>query len=155
MTADDTEATWSAFLAESEEHLDAVDRLLSRGGDGVSGDIAALFRGFHSLKGLSLAMDLANMQAVAHRAEDLLGLVRQGTAALPGAVAGTLLEAVDRLRGMREWVEAHRTDPPPDPDLVARLERAAAAASPPYRKRPWHWPCPGPGGRQGSPGPVG
>jgi two-component system chemotaxis sensor kinase CheA len=132
---DEIEAGWRAFLGETEEHLEAADRLLSRTGrDGTDAlfsreDIASLFRAFHSLKGLSLAMDLTNMQDVAHHAEDLLGIVREGRATLGGATAAMLLEVVDCLRGMREWAGAHRTDAGPEPHLVIRLEQMVRQAS--------------------------
>ena len=143
--AGEIEAGWRAFLAETEEHLEAADRLLSRTGHGGADavfsrdDIASLFRAFHSLKGLSLAMDLPNMQAVAHHAEDLLGIVREGRATLGGATAAMLLEVVDCLRRMREWAAAHRVDAGPEPHLVIRLEqmvRASAGAVPPPADAP-------------------
>jgi two-component system chemotaxis sensor kinase CheA len=79
MMSDEIEVMWRAFLAESEEHLEAADALIARAYAAMPReDIASLFRAFHSLKGLSQALDLTNMQTVAHHAEDLLGVVREG-----------------------------------------------------------------------------
>jgi two-component system, chemotaxis family, sensor kinase CheA len=120
--ADEADAIWRAFLTETEEHLEIADALLSRGNASFAGDdIGTLFRAFHSLKGLSQAMDLANMQVIAHHAEDLLSLIRDDRVSLDEQRTSMLLEVVDRLRGMREWAEVHRADPSPSPDLVERL----------------------------------
>jgi two-component system chemotaxis sensor kinase CheA len=143
--SEEIEAGWRAFFAETEEHLEAADRLLSRIGQSDAGapvprdDIASLFRAFHSLKGLSLAMDLSNMQDVAHHAEDLLGLVREGRVTLGGPTGAMLLDVVDCLRGMREWAATHRADPAPEPHLVMRLGqmvREAAGEAPPTADTP-------------------
>ena len=65
------------FAAESEEHLDTIERLLGAGArDRASVD--SLFRAFHSLKGMSGALGAGGMLAVAHRCEDILGLARLG-----------------------------------------------------------------------------
>jgi two-component system chemotaxis sensor kinase CheA len=119
---DEIDAIWRDFLTETEEHLEIADALLSRGGGVFSrDDIGTLFRAVHSLKGLSQAMDLVNMQTVAHNAEDLLSVVRDGRTSLDEPKTALLLDVVDQLRGMREWVETHRADPPPEHDLVARI----------------------------------
>jgi two-component system chemotaxis sensor kinase CheA len=136
--SDEIDQLWRAFFSEFDEHMEALDTLLSRGDAVYSrNDIAALFRGFHSIKGLSQAMDLMNLQAVAHRVEDLLGLVREGRAPLDEPTSVVLLEAIDRLREMRETVETRRRDAPPQPELVARvgqlvraIEEGGGAAAP-------------------------
>jgi two-component system chemotaxis sensor kinase CheA len=120
--ADEIDVIWRDFFAETEEHLEIADALLSRGSTTFSrDDISTLFRAVHSLKGLSQAMDLMHMQAVAHHAEDLLSVVRDGRASLDEPMTQMLLEVVDRLRKMREWTETHRMDASPEPELVERL----------------------------------
>lgn len=122
--ADEIDVIWRDFFAETEEHLEIADGLLSRGSTIFSrDDIGTLFRAVHSLKGLSQAMDLMHMQAVAHHAEDLLSVVRDGRASLDEPMTQMLLEVIDRLRKMREWTEAHRTDASPEPELVERLSQ--------------------------------
>ena len=131
MSSDEVLGIWRDFLTETEEHLEIADTLLSRGGAAFSrDDLATLFRAFHSLKGLSQAMDLVNMQAVAHHAEDLLGVVRDGRASLDEPKTTMLLEVVDRLRRMREWAETYRADAAPDADLVGRLAQLVQASEP-------------------------
>jgi chemotaxis protein histidine kinase CheA len=75
---------WQEFAVETEEHLQAVEPILSHSDpQRISGpEIAQLFRSFHSVKGLARALDVLGMEGVAHHAENLLGLVREGRAAL-------------------------------------------------------------------------
>ncbi len=62
---DFVETLWQEFAAESDEHLTVLEPLLVRLGtaEGEVGDVARVFRGFHSLKGLSRAMSLHGMEA--------------------------------------------------------------------------------------------
>src|SRR5258708_33373847 len=89
---------------EGEEDLAVVEALLVRLGsaEGEAGDVARLFRGFHSLKGLARAMALYGMEAVAHRAENLLGLVGASGAAKSEPLVAGLLGAAQYLQGRRD-----------------------------------------------------
>src|SRR5271163_1444416 len=113
-TRDFVETLWREFGIETDEHLGAIETLLLRADHEIFGppEIAALFRAFHSLKGVSRAMDIRGMKAVAHVAESLLGLVRDGRLALNGALASLLLPAVDTLRQQRQGSIATRADQP-------------------------------------------
>jgi two-component system chemotaxis sensor kinase CheA len=130
----DDEALWQEFAAESEEHLDAIERLLAAGGTADRPAVDRLFRAFHSLKGMSDALGAPGMKDIAHRAEDILGLARNGKIAVEDAVADALLAAVDALRRQRGAVlETHRDSPAP-PALLARL--GALADMPAAAPRP-------------------
>jgi two-component system chemotaxis sensor kinase CheA len=123
----DDEALWQEFAAESEEHLDAIERLLAAGGTADRPAVDRLFRAFHSLKGMSDALGAPGMKDIAHRAEDILGLARNGKITVEDAVADALLAAVDALRRQRSAVlETHRDSPAP-PALLARLGALADA----------------------------
>ncbi|HVC56752.1 MAG TPA: chemotaxis protein CheW [Stellaceae bacterium] len=124
------ETLWHEFAIETEEHLQAVEPMLARPDPQQSSaaDIAQLFRSFHSVKGLARAMDMLGMEGVAHHAENLLGLVRDGSVALTPDLADLLLQSVDALKGMRDVVAEQRRDVPPDRDLIARLAAAFAQA---------------------------
>lgn len=121
------DALWNEFAAETEEHLEALERILSdqRSGGWSRDEIAALFRYFHSLKGTFLAMGFGNVEAVAHRCEDVLSLVRDGRTMLDRDLAQILLRAVDRLKGMREEVIATRQDAKAATALLRDLDRQA------------------------------
>jgi two-component system chemotaxis sensor kinase CheA len=122
-------ALWEGFAAESEEHLDTIERLLSGPveGEGVN----TLFRAFHSLKGMASVLGAAGMRDVAHGCEDLLGLARAGTLAVAGGVADGLMAAVDALRALRARViETHR-DAPAEPALLRRIAALAEGGAAP------------------------
>jgi two-component system, chemotaxis family, sensor kinase CheA len=116
---------WNEFAAETEEHLDAIERLLSdrRDAQRSRDEIAALFRYFHSLKGTFLAMGFSNVETVAHRCEDILSLVRDGRSVLDNDLSLVLLRAADRLKDMREEVIAARSDAKPAADILRELDR--------------------------------
>ncbi|WP_376959079.1 ATP-binding protein [Azospirillum sp. A26] len=124
MTSELIETLWRQFGVEAGEHFDLLEKLLSAGpGNGSEAErIAALFRSFHSLKGAARAMDLFAMEAVAHRAETILGRVRGGALALTEEVAAPLLEALDALRGLAEAGMRDRRDGQAPADLLARLD---------------------------------
>ncbi len=126
------EALWQEFAGESEEHLDALERILA----GQVTDRPAvdrLFRAFHSLKGMSDALGAPGMKNVAHRCEDILGLARNGKVAVEGAVVDALLAAVDTLRRQRAVVIEQHKDVPAPGDLLARLGVLADGNAPPAR----------------------
>ena len=97
---------WNEFAVETDEHLQAVEPILVQNDPQQVGaaDIAQLFRSFHSIKGLARAMDVPGMEGVAHHAENLLGLVRDGRTALTPNLAELLLQPVDALKRMRDAV---------------------------------------------------
>lgn len=113
---------WHMFAQETEEHLETIESLLLAAEAGHIGesDIAVLFRAFHSIKGLCRAMDLINMESVAHRAEDILGLARDGSCPLDAAMASLLIEAQDALAQMRRATLAGEPQGAAE-DLVQRL----------------------------------
>jgi two-component system, chemotaxis family, sensor kinase CheA len=117
------ETLWQEFAVETDEHLLGLEPLLVRLGSAETepDDVARLFRAVHSLKGLARAMALYGMEAVAHRAENLLGLVRDGGVAITESMLDGLLEAVDTLRGLRETAVAERQDAPAPAPLLPRL----------------------------------
>jgi two-component system chemotaxis sensor kinase CheA len=126
----EVEALWREFEAETDDNIEALERLLTGRGAWSGDDIGALFRAFHSLKGTFGAMGMPNVEAVAHNAEDLLALVREGRAALDTELAALLLFAVDRLKDMRDAVLSRRADPPPARELIAALEQHRATLAP-------------------------
>ncbi|HSS82351.1 MAG TPA: Hpt domain-containing protein, partial [Reyranella sp.] len=121
---------WQEFAAESDEHLAVLEPLLVRLGsaEGEAGDVARLFRGFHSLKGLARAMALYGMEAVAHRAENLLGLVRDSGVAMSEPMLDGLLEAVDSLKGLRDAAVENRVDAAAPAALLQKLDALFEAA---------------------------
>ena len=70
---------WELFEQESESYLAQIEDSLS----GSAAELAdpeamgALFRAFHSLKGVAASLGLAGIETVAHRVEDLLDVFRE------------------------------------------------------------------------------
>src|SRR5438034_3877318 len=68
------------FLAESREHLSACNQLLlewERSPANLA-PVGGLFRAVHTVKGMAATMGYARVTDLAHRAENLLDLVRRG-----------------------------------------------------------------------------
>src|SRR6185437_16534382 len=114
---------WSQFKLETDEHFELIEPLLSEPEGKTRDGIAQLFRSFHSVKGLTRAVDLAGLEAIAHRAENLLGLVREDATPFDIPVADTLLLALDTLRRLRDLAVETRQDQPPPIQLLAILDR--------------------------------
>ncbi|MFZ2854525.1 MAG: Hpt domain-containing protein, partial [Rhodocyclaceae bacterium] len=114
---------WRMFAQETEEHLEAIESLLlaAEAGNLAEGDIAVLFRSFHSIKGLCRAMDLIGMESVSHLAEDLLGLAREGACPLDSAMAALLIEAQDALMVLRSATLEGAGAGEAPPELMAKL----------------------------------
>ncbi len=130
MSNDFMEGIWSQFAVESEEHLEVMEQILVAAERAPVGadEVARLFRSFHSVKGLCKALDLLSMEKLAHRAEDLLGLIRDGSAILDIHAASLLLEAVDGLKMLHVKAVVERADGIASPELLARLADAFLAS---------------------------
>ena len=128
MTEDFIETIWTQFGIESAEHFESIERLLIAAETGAvdAGNIAELFRSFHSIKGMCKSMDLSAMETIAHRAEDLLDLVRSGRAALDAELSGLLLQALDALQTLSRQVMITRADGVVPQALLDRLRQAYA-----------------------------
>lgn len=126
MSDDFLETIWAQYAVETEEHIESIESLLVKA-DGESlnaEEVSGLFRAFHSLKGLSRVMELAALEALAHRSEDLLGLVREGTAALDKNTVDLLLRSLDAIKILCEKAVAERADGEKPVALLNELERA-------------------------------
>jgi two-component system, chemotaxis family, sensor kinase CheA len=119
------------FVSESKEHLDALAQGLVRleragaGGGDPAPLIDELFRHAHSVKGMAAAMQQEGIAHVAHRAEDVIGVLRaQG--GVPGPdVVDVLLAATDAITAMVEQA-ATGTTPAADEAVSSRLDAQAS-----------------------------
>lgn len=126
MSDDFLETIWAQYAVETEEHIESIESLLVKA-DSESlnaEEVSGLFRAFHSLKGLSRVMELGALESVAHRCEDLLGLVREGTAALDKNTVDLLLRSLDAIKVLCEKAVAERADGQKPAALLQELERA-------------------------------
>jgi chemotaxis protein histidine kinase CheA len=120
------ETIWAQYAVETEEHIESIESLLVKA-DSESlnaEEVSGLFRAFHSLKGLSRVMELGALESVAHRCEDLLGMVREGAAALDKNTVDLLLRSLDAIKLLCQKAVAERADGEKPKSLLQELEQA-------------------------------
>src|SRR5207249_1044650 len=116
------------FLAESREHLSACNQLLlewERSPANLA-PVGGLFRAVHTVKGMAATMGYARVTDLAHRAENLLDLVRRGGRPATDDLLQLLFRARDALEHAVELSVVAREDEIDVAEVVADLEGAAA-----------------------------
>lgn len=102
---------WEYFAPEVSEHLEAIhtatEALLASGGS--SEHLTALFRSIHTIKGAAYSVGCTPMGTLAHRLEDLLVEVREGSRPWGEAVARVILQGSDALGFMLAAAEGQQT----------------------------------------------
>lgn len=98
------------FILEASEHLSAVEEnLLLLETDHENPEaIDAIFRGFHTIKGVAGFLNLNDISVFGHEAENLLDQIRKGKATLEPRTIDVIFESGDVLKKM---VENLRADP--------------------------------------------
>lgn len=123
---DEMDEMWALYADDGAQALDAVEASLDAlqdGADEPGAHVGALFRAVHTFKGNSRVLGLANVEGLAHLAEDLIGLVRDEGVPLSREITDILLLTGDVLRGMlEETADTHAdVDPEASADLKADL----------------------------------
>lgn len=122
------------FCAEAGEHLEAADgHLLALDGNPNDRDaLNAVYRGFHTIKGVSSMLHLEAIRSLAHETETLLNLARDGKITLSGAIMDLVFAATDAMKKqvdfVRDWI-ANRGKLATDQNLTRLLSALARAAS--------------------------
>jgi chemosensory pili system protein ChpA (sensor histidine kinase/response regulator) len=94
------------FIPEAEEHLQiATQCLLGLESTPDTEEIHRLFRSVHTIKGSAAQVGLRRLGAVAHRLEDLIGLLRDGALPSSPEITDVCLQSLDALRKFlhRQW----------------------------------------------------
>jgi chemosensory pili system protein ChpA (sensor histidine kinase/response regulator) len=94
------------FIPEAEEHLQiATQCLLGLESNPDTEEIHRLFRSVHTIKGSAAQVGLRRLGAVAHRLEDLIGLLRDGALPSSPEITDVCLQSLDALRKFlhRQW----------------------------------------------------
>jgi chemotaxis protein histidine kinase CheA/ActR/RegA family two-component response regulator len=135
----------AAFLDECGERTDSLsERLLRLEQNADDRELVnEIFRDLHTLKGSSAFAGLTKMNRVAHKAEDLIGALREGRRSVDKPLVDLLLEALDALRAIVARARARAPIDLDVTDLTARLANPSlpkAAASPSLS--PTHSPSP-------------
>ncbi|MBU2621859.1 MAG: chemotaxis protein CheA [Proteobacteria bacterium] len=92
----------SDFVAESLENLGTIEvRLIDLEQDPTDIEtINAIFRPFHTVKGVSGFLNFNKINKFAHIVENLLDKARNGELRIDGEIVDVILESVDLLKGM-------------------------------------------------------
>ena len=122
------------FIIEAQEILDRLGEQLVdlERAPGDAGQLNAVFRGFHTLKGGAGFLGVQPMVELCHAAEETLGAVRAGQAELDPLHFDAAQRSLDWLQAMLDAL-ADGSEPPHAPaELVAQfaLEAVAPAAAP-------------------------
>jgi two-component system chemotaxis sensor kinase CheA len=87
------------FISESEEHLHNADNyLLQLESTADIENINALFRVFHTIKGIAGFLSLYSIQKLAHSTENLLDKVRKNECPVSGRLVDLVFSAADALK---------------------------------------------------------
>jgi len=119
------------FVSEANDHLDAADvHLLTLETDCSDEDaLNAVFRAFHTIKGVAGFLALDDIQALAHQAESLLDRARKGEMLLSGQAIDVTFNAVDTMKRLVGYVQESLSSGKPlrkDPSLEELLGRIKA-----------------------------
>ncbi len=90
------------FIAEALEHLNSIEtQIVYLENDPADKDrINAIFRPFHTIKGVAGFLNLTQIQNFAHEVETLMDEARSGRLAITGPIIDFILNAVDLLMEM-------------------------------------------------------
>jgi two-component system chemotaxis sensor kinase CheA len=112
------------FILEAGEQLSELNEALLRieKNPDDSDAVNLIFRAAHTLKGNSATMGFMDISGLAHKIENVLDGVRQGTLEITGEIVDTLFEGLDGLESMVD--SASKGDEPVDCSAISkRLEK--------------------------------
>ncbi len=132
------------FITETIESLELLDQELVRlEQDPENTDILGnIFRVMHTVKGTSGFLGLPRLSTVAHAAESLLSLMREGTLKASSDAVTLILASADRIKEIVDHLGQSGTEPEgSDEALIHRLEAfilapTQKAAAPPAQAAP-------------------
>jgi two-component system chemotaxis sensor kinase CheA len=125
------------FVMESREHLTAIElQLLTLDQDPANSEaIHAIFRGFHTIKGMAGFLDLDAVRDLAHEVETVLDLARNAKLAITSAIIDRILESKDYLNVWMTELEAMlqtgKTPAAPEPGALIESIRGLVTGAPP------------------------
>ncbi len=101
--------TLQMYIEESYEHLEDIETDLlaieKAGGDFDTDLVNKVFRAAHSIKGGAGFVGLSNIKKLAHKIENVLGMMRGREISPQPEVINTILKAFDKLRFMIDDIE--------------------------------------------------
>ncbi|MBI5970237.1 MAG: chemotaxis protein CheA [Deltaproteobacteria bacterium] len=127
----DTSKYKALYLQEAGEHVAGIEQglLALEKNLADSATVDALFRHYHSIKGMSASMGYVPIQKLAHAQEDLLDNIRSKKLSPAPGITNTLFECLDAMKGLIRKVEE---DSPLGDDVApfaAKIKAVMEAAS--------------------------
>jgi chemosensory pili system protein ChpA (sensor histidine kinase/response regulator) len=115
------------FSDEAVELLEAAENALAawNASPEDAGQVAALRRPLHTLKGGARMAGIQAMGQLAHELESLVARIELGVASADDSARGVAQQALDELARMRESIASGRP-PVGAPELIARIQAVAA-----------------------------
>lgn len=124
----DDEEILQDFLVEAGEILELLSEQLveleQRPDD--KDLLNAIFRGFHTVKGGAGFLQLNAMVDCCHVTENLFDILRNGQRTVTSELMDVVLQSLDTVNGQFEEIQARQEPSPPDPQLIANLEKLVA-----------------------------
>ena len=123
------------FILEAREHLTTIElQLLTLDQDPANAEaIHAVFRGFHTIKGMAGFLDLDAVRDVAHEVETILDLARNGQLTITSEVIDAILASKDYLSHwlseLDTMLQSGRSPEPQDNQALIKMIRGVAQAS--------------------------
>ncbi|NDV18770.1 chemotaxis protein CheA [Pseudodesulfovibrio sp. JC047] len=121
------------FFAEAKEHLETIEPNLlelEKSPDNL-GLLNEIFRPMHSLKGASGFLGLNKINGLAHKAENILDELRQGSMQVTTGIMDLILSATDALRTMVDNLETNGVEGDVDTaPIIAQIEAALVGKIP-------------------------
>ncbi|MDV0438134.1 chemotaxis protein CheA [Xanthomonas sacchari] len=121
------------FIIEAQEILDRLgEQLVSlEQAPEDSGQLNAVFRGFHTLKGGAGFLAINAMVELCHAAEETLGMARAGQATLQARHFDAAQQSLDYLQSMLDAFGSGQEPPRAPPELIAQFDAHGDAAPAP------------------------
>lgn len=113
------------FLAETNESMAELDNdLILLEQDPENEElISKIFRILHTIKGTCGFLGLPRLEKVAHKGEDVLGLIREKKLSVTPDIISLILEAFDSIKTILAGLEANGCEPEgDDSEVIKRLE---------------------------------
>ena len=135
LSQDDLIETIGYFVEESREALDQCEPMLvmldGRNGPADAKTISAIYRLFHGMKGNAGFLQLNTLVALTHRAETVLGHLRDGKMSGTPEMVDVLIRTCDVLRKRVEHAATAHADAPEDETDRRLMHELTGLVSPP------------------------
>lgn len=125
------------FLAESREHLNAVNQQLlewERSPEAME-PVGAIFRAVHTIKGMAATMGYAAVSDLAHRMENLLDILRSGDHQVTEELFELLFRAADGLEQTVDAVVSGKAGDVEASELMEAIDGVTEALAPKAKRR--------------------